>query len=73
MCGCCCKKQDGSEKKEASGITKCMGGVFNDNVKRFRFVSIIVLALLGIGAIVCASFISPLTQEDSMLPDDHPI
>ena len=54
-------------------ITRCMGGAFNRFIRKFRYVLIIVLFLIGVGAIVVASFIGPLTENEEMLPADHPI
>lgn len=54
-------------------ITRCMGGVFNSFVHRARVYILVILTLLGVAAIVVALQIGPLTQEDQMLPDDHPL
>jgi len=52
-------------------ITKCMGGCFNNFVRRFRIYILVILSVLGITAIAIAVQIGPLTEEDEMLPPDH--
>ena len=50
-----------------------MGGCFNSFVRKFRIYILVFLSLLGVGALAIAVQIGPLTQEDEMLPSDHPL
>ena len=50
-----------------------MGGPLNNFDRRFRYIIVAILSILGAVAIGIATQIGPLTQPDELLPDDHPM
>lgn len=50
-----------------------MGGPFNDIVYRFRYFIIVLFVILGIGGLIVATNIGPMTENQPMLPEDHPL
>ena len=48
-----------------------MVNCLDDCVQRFRYLIVFVLFSLGVAAIIIASQIGPLTEEQGMLPTDH--
>ena len=54
-------------------MTRCFGGPFNRMVMKFKYCFIILLTLSGVAAIIIAFQIGPLTEDDAMLPVDHPL
>ena len=63
----------GTTKEDKDAITKCMSGPFNDMVYRFRYYIIVLFVILGIGGLIVATHIGPMTENQPMLPDDHPL
>lgn len=63
----------GSKKEGKYAITRCMGGPFNDIVYRFRYFIIVLFVILGIGGLIVATKIGPMTENQPMLPEDHPL
>ena len=54
-------------------ITRFMGGPLNNFDRRFRYIIVAVLSILGVAGIGVATQIGPLTEPDEMLPADHPM
>ena len=50
-----------------------MGGPLNNFDRRFRYIIVAVLSILGTVGIGIATQIGPLTEPDELLPDDHPM
>ena len=50
-----------------------MGGPLNSFDRRFRYIIVAVLSIVGVAAIGIATQIGPLTEPDELLPDDHPM
>ena len=50
-----------------------MGGPLNNFDRRFRYIIVAVLSILGAVGIGIATQIGPLTEPDELLPDDHPM
>lgn len=65
---------DGSQppQESSSRVTMFLAGPFNRVVRRSSRSFVFFFGILGIAATILATFIGPLTEDDAMLPADHP-
>ena len=62
-----------SDTEKQGRITVCMGTSFNTFVRKNRTCLITILFCWGVACIIIGTFIGPLTEDQKLLPDDHPI
>lgn len=65
-------KLDPPPCEQTSRLTQFFAGDFNLTVMRSKRSFVFFFGILGILALITASFIGPLTSEDAQLPEDHP-
>ena len=59
--------------KELDGLTKFFAGPFNTFVYKARYLILIIMTAFGCLAFSFAIQMSPLTKQEELLPDGHPV
>ena len=78
VCKCICPKkgiikhEDGTESEEPDTLTKFFAGKWNNVIFKGRYVIVALLGVLGLTAAVIGMQIGPLTEQEKLLPPDHP-
>jgi len=56
---------------ERSKVDKFFGETFNHFINRFKILFIVVIGIWSIASCIVATQLSPLTEEESFLPDSY--